>query len=400
MTPPPALRKRMQAAQSQGGSTGASGAKSSKSPLSPAILLAAAIAAVTGICWLLFSWLREADGSDDVEVRDPEVIRLVDQATVAIRKKYNYTEAHEQLERAFRLAPQSMGVRQFYASVLLALGQVEAAWQHCREVFLSRTKMAKDPHFLQQYVLTLHRLGKYEELDAAWPRITRYPEVKWRTPLQCPDQVDESLLAGAEPFPAASDFRVSELLVKHKDAIINEFEKFKQRPDWDSAKYFRPNQDNDLVSGNEETRWTEMCLFDRGYWDPRTCDLVPTACRILKGLLEVEGIVHGKRSGQVSLLKLEAGTTLVPHFGSVNWRYVAHLGLLVPEGVVISGGKEKRTFKLGEVVVLDDSFLHSVVHNGTGPRVTLFANFFHPKMKPMTQEEWLDAKDAAAAAAR
>merc|ERR1711972_1147292 len=99
-------------------------------------------------------------------------------------------------------------------------------------------------------------------------------------------------------------------------------------------------------------------LFDKGAWDPRFCAILPTACKILSGLREVEGIFKGKRSGQVSLLKLEAGTKLVPHFGSVNWRFTAHLGLLVPDNVFIHAGTETRRFKQGELLILDDSFLH------------------------------------------
>merc|ERR1712060_789253 len=206
---------------------------------------------------------------------------------------------------------------------------------------------------------------------------------------QCPDLVDESLLVGAEPFPNPAKIDVTRLLASHKDAILSEFEAFRKKSDWDSEFYFKHNQDNDLVQGNDLRRWTEMLLFDRGTWDHQNCLLFPTPCKVLKGLPAVEGILHGKRSGQVSLLKLEAGTTLVPHFGSVNWRYTSHLGLLVPEDVVMHAGDKSEHFRRGEVLVLDDSFLHSVVHNGTGPRVTLFVNFFHPKTKPLTYDEWL-----------
>jgi len=229
-----------------------------------------------------------------------------------------------------------------------------------------------------------------------WPKVVAKPGVRWRSPLQCPDLVDESLLDAAAPFPPlAGCGPVPRLLVEHREAIEREFEAFRATPGWDSERYFRPNQDNDLVGGNEPRRWTEMLLLEKGQWDPRACQVLPTACSILRGRVEVEGILHGKRSGQVSLLKLEAGTRLVPHYGTVNWRYTAHLGLLVPDDVWMHAGNESRQYRQGEVLVLDDSFLHSVEHNGTGPRVTLFANFFPPGTKPMSLGQWLERQDAA-----
>jgi len=174
----------------------------------------------------------------------------------------------------------------------------------------------------------------------------------------------------------------------NREAIAKEFDEFRRQPGWSSEWYFKPNQDNDLVLGNGKAQWTEMLLFDKGAWDPRFCAILPTACKILAGMREVEGVFNGKRSGQVSLLKLEAGAPLVPHFGSVNWRYTAHLGLLVPENVTMYAGNEFRRFVQGEVLLIDDSFLHSVRNEARGPRVTFFVNFFHPKAKPFTVEEW------------
>jgi len=242
-------------------------------------------------------------------------------------------------------------------------------------------------------VLVLTRLEKATELEQAWPSIAAAPGISWRTPLQCPDLVDEALLDGAVPFPSAEGLRVPQLLMQHKDRILGEFQAFQRQPGWDSSRYFRANQDKDLVLGKRERQWTEMLLFDRGIWHAAHCDLLPVTCGALRGLLEVEGIAHGKRSGQVSLLRLEEGATLVPHFGSVNWRYTAHLGLLVPKGVSIQAGLEVRPYAAGEVLLLDDSFIHGVEHRGAGPRITLFVNFLHPRVEKVTYEQWLAEKE-------
>jgi len=349
---------------------------------------------VFSLCWLAVWLTRLGSASVLDEPPGPEVAELLGQADLAIRQLYNYTLALEHLGLALDLAPRNAAVMKFYATVLLALGRVAEAHGHLRAVFRSGVSAAQDAHFLQQYVLALHRLEARAELEEAWPAVTRLAGLGWRSPMQCPDIVDVSLLDDAVPFPEPKGLRVAQLMAAHSAEILAEFRAFQQQPGWDSPSRFSPNQDNDLVLGNDPRRWTEMLLFDRGTWQPRGCKLLPTACKALQGLLEVEGIAHGKRSGQVSLLKLEAGTSLVPHFGSVNWRYTAHLGLAVPEGVVMYAGNESRSFVQGEVLVLDDSFLHSVEHGGQGPRVTLFANFFHPKVEPMTHEDWLLSRHA------
>lgn len=384
MAPPKELRRRLE----QANAVGKDGAQRSKSTSRSLWAVAAVVLAVAGVFWFVEPQTKPALAQE--EIRNPEVLRLLDNANNAIRKKYNYTLALGYIEQALNLEPNSTGVKQFYASVLLALDKVEDAHVQFREVFKSRSPITQDLHFLQQYVLTLHRLDKHEELAATWPQIVATPGVHWREPLQCPDRVDEAFLDGAVPFPRPEELNVPQLMAKHKDAIMNEFNEFHRQPGWSSNRFFKPNQDNDLVLGNEETKWTEMLLFDRGSWDPRFCAIFRTVCKMFGGIRDIEGIFGGKRAGQVSLLKLEAGTTLVPHFGSVNWRYVAHLGLLVPDNVTIFGGNESRQFAQGEVMVLDDSFLHSVRHHGQGPRVTLFATFFHPEAKPYSPEEWYE----------
>lgn len=320
---------------------------------------------------------------------------LLQQAGIAISRDFNYPLALGYLESAAQLSPRSASVVQFYASVLLSQGHLERALERFQQVFHSSSAFKSDRFFLQQYVLALHRLGREAELGRVWPTIVSTPGVQWRSPFQCPDAVDESLLDGATPFPSLRGLRVPSVLQQHAGDILREFEAFRGRDDWMAPQYFRPNQDNDLVLGNQPSHWTELLLFSRGKWDPKHCALLPTACKVLRGFLEIEGISHGKRSGQVSLLKLDAGATLVPHFGSVNWRYTAHLGLLVPEGVTLHGGGESRPYRRGEVLLLDDSFLHSVEHRGDGPRVTLFANFFHPRATVISYDEWRRQRDEA-----
>ena len=82
------------------------------------------------------------------------------------------------------------------------------------------------------------------------------------------------------------------------------------------------------------------------------------------------------RSGGVSIitsqfLRLEPGVQLRPHCGEGNFRWVMHLGLDVPSGVAITVGGKTVAWEEGKVIVFDDSYLHSVEHNGDRDRVVL-----------------------------
>ena len=62
---------------------------------------------------------------------------------------------------------------------------------------------------------------------------------------------------------------------------------------------------------------------------------------------------------------------LRPHCGEGNFRWVMHLGLDVPSGVAITVGGKTVAWEEGKVIVFDDSYLHSVEHNGDRDRVVL-----------------------------
>lgn len=391
MAPPAALRRRLEARATSAPGQGAAGGRDVARRWRAAAALCCGAAALAAVAWAALQALR-SPGNLERPDRAPAVVAALAAADAAVRKDYSASRALKHLELARRLAPQDAGVLQFYASVLVSLGRLEEAYVQFKAIFESAAPEASDPHFLQQFVVTLHRLGRRGELDEVWPRMAAVPGIKWRSPLQCPDQVEEQLLDGAAPFPDVAASKVVQRILEKAPKIQQEFSEFRKRADWSSEAYFRPNQDNDLVRGNEPQRWTEMLLFNKGLWDYQNCALLPTACKALQGLVEVEGIFRDKRCGQVSLLKLEEGTQLVPHFGSVNWRFTAQLGLLVPDNVWIHVGDESRTFVQGELLVLDDSFLHSVEHNGTGPRVTFYVNFFHPRASLATYDEWLARK--------
>ena len=96
----------------------------------------------------------------------------------------------------------------------------------------------------------------------------------------------------------------------------------------------------------------------------------------MSSIAAVAGVVQGfedaQAPGQVTILRMDGGTTLAPHCGPRNSRLTAHLPLIVPEidepeegervGLRVGHPQNEdsawRTWEEGEVIIFDDSFEH------------------------------------------
>jgi len=74
------------------------------------------------------------------------------------------------------------------------------------------------------------------------------------------------------------------------------------------------------------------------------------------------------------------GGGLPPHVAHTNVNLVCHLGVMNCEGATLYSGSEERTFEEGKCIILDDSFVHSIVHNGPAIRYSLMITFWHPDL--------------------
>lgn len=63
-----------------------------------------------------------------------------------------------------------------------------------------------------------------------------------------------------------------------------------------------------------------------------------------------------------------------------------HLGLITPPGPVLNVGPAMMRWHEGEVLVFDDTFIHSAKHDGTEDRYILLAWFCHPCEVAVTQD--------------
>eukprot|EP00668_Euglena_longa_P003205 GGOE01003750.1.p1 GENE.GGOE01003750.1~~GGOE01003750.1.p1 ORF type:complete len:635 (+),score=137.13 GGOE01003750.1:198-1907(+) len=85
---------------------------------------------------------------------------------------------------------------------------------------------------------------------------------------------------------------------------------------------------------------------------------------------------------EVLFARLPAGATIKPHTDECNFVLTAHLGLVVPEGCVLNVGDQQATWKEGQVLVFDSSFLHSAANASLSnkTRTILLLRVWHPDL--------------------
>lgn len=126
----------------------------------------------------------------------------------------------------------------------------------------------------------------------------------------------------------------------------------------------------------ERGEWSQLDLFVRGQEIPNRCKTAPVTCSIVRS----EVAASGCRRGQVKFSAMEAGTHVRPHVGPTNCRLRMHLGLSNTKDTYIRVDQETRQWEVGKTLLFDDSFEHEVWHNGTGTRLVLIVDVWHPAL--------------------
>jgi hypothetical protein len=149
--------------------------------------------------------------------------------------------------------------------------------------------------------------------------------------------------------------------VDHPDGVpLNQWADLNRSADW--SAYFL------LKEGRRIADHRTQC--------PKTAALLETL-----PLAEIPGIAP---AAFFSLLKPR--TLIPPHTGVTNTRLVVHIPLIVPEGCWFRVGNEKRTWRIGEALVFDDSIEHEAWNGSDQPRYLLIFDIWNPLLSPAERE--------------
>ncbi|MFZ0715440.1 aspartyl/asparaginyl beta-hydroxylase domain-containing protein [Mycobacterium sp.] len=120
--------------------------------------------------------------------------------------------------------------------------------------------------------------------------------------------------------------------------------------------------------------WTSHRLYSEGVRNEAGWDLAPVTTAAIARIPGVDS------AGLVSCAAVTGGTHISAHCGPNNARLRCHLGLKVPPGCAIRVGRETRTWVENKVIIFDDSFEHEIWHKGTGTRLVLIFDIWHPDL--------------------
>ncbi len=126
---------------------------------------------------------------------------------------------------------------------------------------------------------------------------------------------------------------------------------------------------------SEGSPWKTFYFYLHGKRMAENCARCPQTAAILESL----PINHA----HICFSALPPGAELHPHSGPTNASLICHFGVLGCEGVTIYAGREERTFEEGKALILDDTFVHSVVHRGPTTRYTLMITLWHYDLNPI-----------------
>jgi len=121
--------------------------------------------------------------------------------------------------------------------------------------------------------------------------------------------------------------------------------------------------------------WDAIRIVRYGHWNDMFCEVAPNTCALLRTRPELVNCPYVN----TNYYKLMPNAHLKPHFGNAP-RLTAHLPVIAPEPLRsgISVGHEHSIWQEGRVLILDDTFPHSVSHWGKEPRYVLATWFCHP----------------------
>ncbi|XP_069044473.1 aspartate beta-hydroxylase domain-containing protein 2 [Lepisosteus oculatus] len=121
-------------------------------------------------------------------------------------------------------------------------------------------------------------------------------------------------------------------------------------------------------------------LYRKGVCVASNCRACPRTYRALSSL---RTFMSANVFGHAAFSLLNAGSSLGGGYGPTNIRLRCHLGLQIPAHCELVVGGEPQCWSEGHCLLVDDSFLHTISHNGSaedGPRVIFTVDLWHPNV--------------------
>lgn len=186
----------------------------------------------------------------------------------------------------------------------------------------------------------------------------------------------------AIPFFDRTDFpaldAVEEKTSVIRDELLAALESDRER--FNPYVAYRPGEPvNQWQELNHSSRWSAFHLWRGGKPVRENLERCPETAQALgdAGMVEIEGLCPN-----AMFSALAPKTRIPPHNGETNARLVAHLPLIVPDGCRFRVGFEEREWRVGEILVFDDTIEHEAHNDSNELRVILIFDVWNPLLQP------------------
>lgn len=190
----------------------------------------------------------------------------------------------------------------------------------------------------------------------------------------------------AIPFFDRKDFAWVEALEARTDAIREELQGALQHQQAGFTPYvtYAPGDPvNQWQELNHSQRWSTYKLWSHGTAVAVHQERCPQTTHALAGveMAEIDGLCPN-----AMFSVLAPHTHIPPHHGETNARLVVHLPLVVPERCSYRVGFERRQWRVGEVLIFDDSIEHEARNDSDEPRAVLIFDVWNPLLSPAERD--------------
>jgi len=182
----------------------------------------------------------------------------------------------------------------------------------------------------------------------------------------------------AIPFHERGEFEWVQALEASTEVITAELKSVMEEAEGEFQPYiaYQPGTPvNQWQELNHSKRWSSYFLWRHGQPVAEHLARCPETARAL-GAVEMADI--GGLCPNAIFSVLAPHTRIPPHHGETNARLIVHLPLVVPEHCLYRVGFEQRRWKVGEVLIFDDSIEHEARNDSDEVRVVLIFDVWNP----------------------
>lgn len=137
------------------------------------------------------------------------------------------------------------------------------------------------------------------------------------------------------------------------------------------------SQHSKLSGLANSNNWMAIDLFKNGELNTEISDFFPET---LKAISLIPTYNLNENPFEVFFSFLKPHQSIAPHFGQSNHALTVHLPLDIPSDCYLKVGNQKKSWREGEVLAFDDSFLHSAHNNSDQTRVVLIFSIWQPEL--------------------